>query len=98
MNASDGDTLRDPSPTVNRKCHGNGREVRELTAFARGRYDWSMSRVTCPNCRMPAPWDGNPHRPFCSLSCRLIDLGDWLDERYRIPNEPASEDDASRVP
>jgi endogenous inhibitor of DNA gyrase (YacG/DUF329 family) len=30
-------------------------------------------------------WRGNPHRPFCSLSCRLIDLGVWLDERYRIP-------------
>ena len=56
-----------------------------------------MSRVTCPNCRMPAPWDGNPHRPFCSLSCRLIDLGVWLDERYRIPTEPAQEDDSSRV-
>jgi endogenous inhibitor of DNA gyrase (YacG/DUF329 family) len=30
-------------------------------------------------------WDSNPQRPFCSLSCRLIDLGRWLDERYRIP-------------
>jgi endogenous inhibitor of DNA gyrase (YacG/DUF329 family) len=28
-----------------------------------------------------------PHRPFCSLTCRLIDLGVWLDERYRIPEE-----------
>lgn len=38
----------------------------------------------CPTCRGPAVWTGNPHRPFCSLSCRLIDLGVWLDERYRI--------------
>lgn len=29
---------------------------------------------------------GNAHRPFCSLTCRLIDLGVWLDERYRIPS------------
>jgi uncharacterized protein len=45
--------------------------------------------VTCPTCRAPAAWHGNAHRPFCSLSCRLIDLGVWLDERYRIPTEPA---------
>jgi endogenous inhibitor of DNA gyrase (YacG/DUF329 family) len=41
--------------------------------------------VTCPTCQARTPWQGNPHRPFCSLACRLIDLGVWLDERYRIP-------------
>ena len=56
-----------------------------------------MSRVTCPNCRLLTPWDGNPHRPFCSLSCRLIDLGVWLDERYCIASEPVPDDDAPRV-
>ena len=40
--------------------------------------------VTCPTCRGEAPWHGNAHRPFCSLTCRLIDLGYWLDEHYRI--------------
>jgi endogenous inhibitor of DNA gyrase (YacG/DUF329 family) len=29
----------------------------------------------------------NPHRPFCSLTCRLLDLGVWLDEGYRIAGE-----------
>jgi uncharacterized protein len=43
--------------------------------------------VTCPTCRTPTAWHGNVHRPFCSLVCRLIDLGVWLDERYRIPAE-----------
>ena len=47
-----------------------------------------MPRVTCPTCRLATEWHGNPHRPFCSLSCRLIDLGVWLDERYRIAAEP----------
>ena len=42
-------------------------------------------RVHCPHCGSDVAWSGNPHRPFCSLSCRLIDLGVWLDERYRIP-------------
>lgn len=43
--------------------------------------------VRCPACRLPARWTGNPHRPFCSARCRLVDLGDWVAERYRILGE-----------
>jgi uncharacterized protein len=52
--------------------------------------------VTCPTCRTTTPWHGNVNRPFCSLACRLIDLGTWLDERYRIPAGRHS-DEASGV-
>ena len=45
----------------------------------------SARRAHCPHCGSEIAWHGNPHRPFCSLSCRLIDLGLWLDEHYRIP-------------
>lgn len=45
----------------------------------------------CPTCRRPVEWDGNPHRPFCSERCRLVDLGNWAAERYRIPGEPLVE-------
>ena len=48
--------------------------------------------VTCPTCRQRVPWHGNPHRPFCSLTCRLIDLGVWLDEGYRIPEDERESD------
>lgn len=41
-------------------------------------------RVRCPTCGAATAWQANPQRPFCSLTCRLIDLGGWLDERYRI--------------
>jgi endogenous inhibitor of DNA gyrase (YacG/DUF329 family) len=41
-------------------------------------------------------WNGNPHRPFCSLSCRLLDLGLWLDERYRIAGPEFPADTAER--
>jgi len=47
-------------------------------------------RARCPHCGAEIAWYGNPHRPFCSLSCRLIDLGVWLDERYRIPGPELS--------
>lgn len=54
--------------------------------------------VPCPRCRRVAPWQANPHRPFCSLTCRLLDLGLWLDEGYRIAAEPLSAEGDPDVP
>ena len=44
-------------------------------------------RVQCPTCRRETAWEDNPNRPFCSKRCYLIDLGAWMDERYRIPGK-----------
>jgi endogenous inhibitor of DNA gyrase (YacG/DUF329 family) len=44
--------------------------------------------VTCPTCQTPTAWHHNADRPFCSRTCRLIDLGVWLDERYRVAADP----------
>ena len=44
-------------------------------------------KVKCPTCRKETEWEDNPHRPFCSERCRLIDLGSWAQERYRIPGD-----------
>lgn len=42
--------------------------------------------VTCPQCGKSAVWDrANPYRPFCSARCKMIDLGAWANESYRIP-------------
>ncbi|PYN23078.1 MAG: DNA gyrase inhibitor YacG [Candidatus Rokuibacteriota bacterium] len=43
-----------------------------------------MSR---PICAASTPWQRNPHRLFCSLTCRLVDLGVWLDEGYRVADD-----------
>ena len=43
--------------------------------------------IKCPTCRKDTAWENNPHRPFCSDRCRLIDLGRWAKESYRIPGE-----------
>jgi uncharacterized protein len=61
----------------------------------------AIGRTRCPRCGGEVIWQGNPHRPFCSLSCRLVDLGAWLDEAYRIPGpelpaEPTADDDGAR--
>lgn len=41
--------------------------------------------IPCPQCRTESEWSDNPYRPFCSERCRLIDLGSWADDSYRIP-------------
>ena len=52
--------------------------------------------VRCPICRNEAPWQGNPHRPFCSERCKLQDLGAWASERYRIQGEPSAKNSGER--
>jgi len=62
--------------------------------------------VKCPQCGASVPWaPESKWRPFCSERCKLIDLGAWASERYRIPmqetpeggedsREPGSRDDS----
>ncbi len=41
--------------------------------------------VTCPLCGKESHWDtANRYRPFCSERCKLIDLGKWANEEYRV--------------
>jgi endogenous inhibitor of DNA gyrase (YacG/DUF329 family) len=57
-----------------------------------------LPKVRCPHCGKQSDWYDNPFRPFCSERCKLIDLGAWADDRYRIPGEPVpdpDEDEAS---
>ena len=41
-------------------------------------------KVKCPTCRNKTEWNKNPYRPFCSERCKLLDLGAWSSEEYRI--------------
>ena len=59
-----------------------------------------VKQVACPTCKKLAAYDtNNPFRPFCSQRCKMIDLGDWANESYRIPdhkrpnNQPLGLDD-----
>lgn len=49
----------------------------------------AIHSIKCPKCRKEAPLADNPYRPFCSKRCKLIDLGTWANEGYRIPGEKA---------
>jgi endogenous inhibitor of DNA gyrase (YacG/DUF329 family) len=48
-----------------------------------------MDPRPCPICGLPARTDpSNPDRPFCSRTCRLVDLDRWLSGDYRVPGPP----------
>jgi len=53
--------------------------------------------VACPQCGKEVVWgDESPYRPFCSERCKLIDLGQWANEGYRIPL--AEEQEGAELP
>ncbi|MDP2829588.1 MAG: DNA gyrase inhibitor YacG [Sulfuricellaceae bacterium] len=42
--------------------------------------------VLCPTCGGISIFSPeNSYRPFCSKRCKLIDLGQWANEEFRIP-------------
>lgn len=42
-------------------------------------------RICCPICqRKDEVSDDFAYRPFCSRRCKMIDLGNWLDEVYKV--------------
>ena len=54
-----------------------------------------MKTVPCPRCGAPAVYaPENPARPFCSERCKVIDLGAWANEDYRIPAPPEPPQDS----
>ncbi len=51
-----------------------------------------MPVIACRQCRKILQYrkvSDLPYFPFCSERCKLLDLGGWLDEKHRIPGEPA---------
>ena len=41
----------------------------------------------CPICGRPVDLATNRHRPFCSRRCKMVDLGSWFKEDYKIVGE-----------
>lgn len=49
--------------------------------------------VACPQCGKEVVWcNDSPFRPFCSERCKLIDLGQWAAESFRIPLDEGEAD------
>jgi hypothetical protein len=53
-----------------------------------------VKTVACPRCGAQAAVSAeNRWRPFCSERCRLIDLGTWAAEDYRVAGEDKPEEE-----
>ncbi|MDO3655846.1 DNA gyrase inhibitor YacG [Acinetobacter genomosp. 15BJ] len=50
----------------------------------------------CPRCGEASTWEGNQFRPFCSERCKLIDLGAWASDEYKLPTQDAPKADQKR--
>ena len=57
-----------------------------------------MATHACPVCKQPAESERarNAYWPFCSRRCKTVDLGRWLDEGYRIPDEGVEAQDQDK--
>lgn len=45
-------------------------------------------KVKCPRCGKETEYKvDNLYRPFCSERCKMIDLGKWANEDYKVPTE-----------
>lgn len=50
--------------------------------------------VVCPTCGTAVAWTAeNRWKPFCSERCKLIDLGQWATEKYRVPAQEQEPED-----
>lgn len=58
-----------------------------------------MPKVNCPTCHRETEFTGNEFRPFCSERCKLIDFGEWADEKYALPTQETSlsEEDLDKI-
>ena len=52
-----------------------------------------MRTVNCPRCGKPVHWSAeSPFRPFCSERCKMIDLGAWASEEYRVAGKAGEQE------
>lgn len=44
--------------------------------------------VACPTCKKTIEYSlDNKFRPFCCERCQMVDLGDWANESFKIPDK-----------
>ena len=44
-------------------------------------------KVNCPQCDIVFLYYDSLYRPFCSERCKMIDLGHWFKESYKVPDK-----------
>ncbi len=52
--------------------------------------------IPCPICQRKGAWFKDRFGPFCSERCKMVDLGKWLGEEYRL-NSPLTVEDLEEL-
>ncbi len=57
-----------------------------------------MRKVRCPHCGKIIEYSlENPYRPFCTERCKMIDLGEWADEKFKIPTKNLDQETSTEM-
>lgn len=48
--------------------------------------------VKCPTCEKEFNYYSSEYRPFCSEKCKMVDLGHWFKETYKVPEKEQDKD------
>ncbi len=54
-------------------------------------------QVKCPHCKTEFSYHASEFRPFCSERCRMVDLGHWLEESYRVPAQNLTQEEQDHL-
>lgn len=46
-----------------------------------------LLQVKCPQCGGVFSYYESEFRPFCTERCKMVDLGHWFEESYRVPTK-----------
>ncbi|MDR0250728.1 MAG: DNA gyrase inhibitor YacG [Burkholderiales bacterium] len=54
---------------------------------------YPTTTVACPQCGASVAWTSTSRwKPFCSERCKLLDLGAWANESYRVASTETTAD------
>lgn len=48
--------------------------------------------VKCPTCEKEFDYYSSEFRPFCCEKCKMVDLGHWFKESYKVPAKEQDQD------
>ncbi len=51
----------------------------------------NVIEVKCPICSTKFNYYSSEYRPFCREKCKMIDLGNWFNEKYTVEGEPSQQ-------
>lgn len=55
-----------------------------------------LLKVKCPQCDTQFSYYESENRPFCSERCKMVDLGHWFEESYKVPDKEVAQPETKK--